>query len=117
MYPYQRGKTLSGRMWQAPLHGCFVISEEGTNISHCPGVVEVSDFNADNLAAFDRSIEKCKALAAEAAKYWATATQKLAEELGLAVSSDKPSDSSIGACKREIFLQHIGFFFRNVKSL
>ena len=30
MYPYQRGATLSGRMWQAPLHGCQVISEQGT---------------------------------------------------------------------------------------
>jgi hypothetical protein len=70
-------------------------------------VVEVSDFNADNLATVDRSVEECKALAEEAGRYWATATQKLAEELGLAVSSDKPYDSSIGACKREIFLQHI----------
>ena len=31
MYPYQRGTTLSGRMWQAPLNGCFVITEVGTN--------------------------------------------------------------------------------------
>jgi len=112
MYPYQRGKTLAGRMWQAPLQGCFVISEAGTNIAGCPGVIEVSGFNADNLVVIDRSVEKCKSLSEDAARYWKTATQMLADDLGLKISPELISNRSISACKRELFLQHIIFVFR-----
>lgn len=108
MYPYQRGKTLSGRMWQAPLNGCFVISEAGTNISHCPGVIEMSGFSADNLATVDRSIDACRTLAADAAQYWKVATQKLAGELGLNAGAEAPSYRYF-LCKGDIFLNHILF--------
>ena len=114
MYPYQRGKTLSGRMWQAPLKGCFVISEEGTNIASSPGVIEVSGLSADNLLAIKHRIEKCKALAVEAAGYWKTATQILADELGLKISPELISNRSISMCKKELFLQHISFIFSRI---
>jgi len=95
MYPYQRGKTLSGRMWQAPLHGCFVISEAGTNIAGCPGVIEVSSFSAGNFTALDYSIEQCRSLAIDAARHWRTATQKLAEELGQVLEIAKQFNQNI----------------------
>jgi hypothetical protein len=104
MYPYQRGRTLSGRMWQAPLCGCFVISEAGTNVMVCPGVIEVSSFSEDNIAAIDGSMEKCETLAAEAERYWTAATHKLAEELELSGAPDKPASGSIRAARREFFL-------------
>ena len=109
MYPYQRGKTLAGRMWQAPLQGCFVISEAGTNIAGCPGVIEVSGFNANNLSAADGNIEKCKALAVDAARYWKAATQKLADELKIDVRMESLSFLSIRICRVELFLRHILF--------
>ena len=107
MYPYQRGKTLSGRMWQAPLKGCFVISEALTNISNCPGVIEVDGFSADNLAAIDHSTEKCRALSTDAAEYWRKATQMLADELRLDTRLVSLSGQSLIKCKRELFLSHI----------
>ena len=109
MYPYQRGKTLAGRMWQAPLQGCFVISEAGTNIAGCPGVIEVSGFSANNLSAADGNIEKCKALAVDAARYWKAATQKLADELKIDVRMESLSFLSIRICRVELFLRHILF--------
>lgn len=82
MYPYQRGCTLSGRMWQAPLNGCFVISESGTNPFSCPGVVEVERFNADSLLRFG-SILECWQLQKEATQYWRQKTRNLMNDLGL----------------------------------
>ncbi|KPK97170.1 MAG: hypothetical protein AMJ95_10515 [Omnitrophica WOR_2 bacterium SM23_72] len=112
MYPYQRGKTLSGRMWQAPLQGCFVISEAGTNISNCPGIIEADSFSADNLVSIDRSIEKCRALSVDAARYWRTATQKLADELELKAQLESIPGCRISLCKREVFLHHLLFVFQ-----
>jgi hypothetical protein len=43
MYPFQRGKTISGRMWQAPLNGTRVITEPKTNVYACPGLVDADD--------------------------------------------------------------------------
>jgi len=100
MYPYQRGKTLSGRMWQAPLQGCFVISEAGTNIIGCPGVIEASGFRVDNFTTIDDNIEKCRALAADAAQFWKTATQILADELKLKISLKSVSNRRIFGPRR-----------------
>jgi hypothetical protein len=38
MYPHQRNATISGRFWQAPLAGCYLISEFVPD-SYYPGVV------------------------------------------------------------------------------
>jgi len=119
MYPYQRGKTLSGRMWQAPLKGCFVISEAGTNIAGCPGVIEVSGFNRDNIAAIDRSIDACKTLSADATRYWKKATQRLADELGLNIihvrhiSAQRIISAALSRLHFETMSDH---FFVNINS-
>ena len=82
MWPYQRGRTLSGRMWQAPLNGCFVLSESGTNILGCPGVLERQVFDA-SAAELDCSESACRALASEASRFWEAHTRSLASALGL----------------------------------
>lgn len=82
MYPYQRGRTLSGRMWQAPLQGCFVISEAGTNPFACPGVIEVERFDPDSLLRAG-SILECWHLRREATAYWQEKTRRLGEALDL----------------------------------
>ena len=82
MYPYQRGTSLSGRMWQAPLHGCYVLSEPQTNIFHCPGVVEVDDY----LQAIHSLPTQGELLASEARDFWKNKTQQLASDLGLSLS-------------------------------
>jgi hypothetical protein len=79
MYPYQRGKSLSGRMWQAPIHGCFVISEPGTNFLNLPGVIEVSNYcNYPFISKLDSV-----ALAKEARIFWNNHTYHLASSLSL----------------------------------
>jgi hypothetical protein len=82
MYPYQRGTSLSGRMWQAPLHGCLVISELGTNIFNCPGVLESSTFELDH---FSIPLTPSR-LAYEARSFWHKKTLKLANDLSLTLN-------------------------------
>lgn len=82
MWPYQRGLTLSGRMWQAPLNGCFVFSEIGTDILGCPGVLEHEAFDAE-VASQVFSIQACRQLASDAAEFWEAHTRSLAAGLGL----------------------------------
>jgi hypothetical protein len=82
MYPYQRGKSLSGRMWQAPLQGCIVISENNTNPFSCPGVYEVSSYEES----FSLECMSPSELASEAAHFWTTKTQCLAVDLNLSLN-------------------------------
>jgi hypothetical protein len=80
MYPYQRGKSLSGRMWQAPIQGCLVVSEKSTNPFFCPGVLEVSDFNVlPPSSLLHHPIE----LAKEATIFWMEKTEQLESDLNL----------------------------------
>lgn len=79
MYPYQRGTSLSGRMWQAPINGCYVISEAGTNIYHAPGVIEAESF----LQSYDFSREHAFLLRKSATDFWTTQTLNLADSLHL----------------------------------
>jgi hypothetical protein len=81
MWPYQRGRTLSGRMWQAPLNGCFVLSETGTDILGCPGVIECEAFHA-GAAALELSPQACRDLADEASAFWESHSRSLAKALG-----------------------------------
>jgi len=81
MWPYQRGRTLSGRMWQAPLNGCFVLSETGTRILGCPGVIECEAFHA-GAATFALAPEACRDLADEASAFWESHSRSLAAALG-----------------------------------
>ena len=82
MWPYQRGRTLSGRMWQAPLNGCFVLSEKGTDILGCPGVLERDAFQAD-AATLLMPPQACRDLAHEASVFWESHSRSLAAALGL----------------------------------
>lgn len=81
MWPYQRGRTLSGRMWQAPLNGCYVLSETGTDILGCPGVLEREAFLAD-AATLVLAPEACRELALEASAFWESHSRSLAAALG-----------------------------------
>jgi hypothetical protein len=79
MYPYQRGKSLSGRMWQAPIQGCVVISEKETNPFLCPGVITVESFS--ELPFIQR--HNPAALSREASEFWLEKTKQLANDLDL----------------------------------
>lgn len=82
MYPYQRGRSLSGRMWQGPINGCFVISEIGTNIFNCPGVIEVSHYSQNFSYLQDYSSQ----LAIDARSFWDQQTLALASDLQLDIN-------------------------------
>jgi hypothetical protein len=81
MWPYQRGLTLSGRMWQAPLQGCFVLSEAGTNRLAVPGVLELPSFAPAALPP-PPDLDACRQLSQEAATFWEDHTRQLAASLG-----------------------------------
>ena len=81
MWPYQRGRTLSGRMWQAPLNGCFVLSETGTDILGCPGVIECEGFHS-GAATLELAPQACRDLADEASAFWESHSRSLAAALG-----------------------------------
>lgn len=105
MYGYQRGTTISGRMWQAPLNGCVVFSEAGTRLAGIPGVVTVERFEPANL---DRLTEvgSAESLTREAATYWTQSTRSLAEGLGLALTA-KPSTLALIGCQWQLQRQHL----------
>jgi hypothetical protein len=105
MYPYQRGLTLSGRMWQAPLHGCLVISEQGTNPLGLPGILEVGRFSAETLLSVG-SIRECWQIRQEATRYWREATERLALQLDLPAYRG-PSAAQLASCRRERMAQHL----------
>ncbi len=104
MYPYQRGTTLSGRMWQAPLHGCLVISEKGTNPFGLPGILEVERFAPDTLLSVG-SIRECWQVRSEATRYWQEATAQLALQLDLPTYRG-PSAAQLATCRRDRRSQH-----------
>jgi len=83
MYPYQRGKSLSGRMWQAPINGCVVISEAGTNIFGCPGIVECDDY-----LLISRDLPPSSYIASQSISFWKEKTCLLALHLGLTLSKN-----------------------------
>jgi hypothetical protein len=104
MYPYQRGKSLSGRMWQAPIQGCTVISEENTNIFLCPGVVEVSNFSDISHL----SIERPHDLAMRAASFWLGKTNELAKDLNLTLNWNL-LPKEVAFARILILFQHVEF--------
>jgi hypothetical protein len=104
MYPYQRGKSLSGRMWQAPIQGCIVISEENTNIFFCPGVLEVSSFS--DLSHL--SVEHPHDLAMRAASFWIGKTTELAKDLNLTLNWNLLS-KEVAFARILMLTQHVEF--------
>lgn len=106
MYPYQRGTSLSGRMWQAPIHGCFVISETGTNIYNVPGVIEADNF----LQPFSFSIECALHLRKSASDFWLTQTSNLASSLNLKLDlSQLPREALVS--RFLLMSQHLFFIW------
>jgi hypothetical protein len=104
MYPYQRGKSLSGRMWQAPIQGCTVISEENTNIFFCPGVVEVSDFSDVSHL----SVERPHDLAMRAECFWLGKTNELAKDLNLTLNWNL-LPKEVAFARILMLIQHVEF--------
>ncbi len=114
MYPYQRGRTLSGRMWQAPVQGCFVVSEAGTNIFGCPGILEVERFAPHTI---NPEIDPgcCEVLSRQAADFWSSSTLDLARSLNLSFDRTMPR-SLLHLQRFRIFLWHLGFLQDQVVS-
>jgi hypothetical protein len=81
MYPYQRGRSLSGRMWQAPINGCYVLSESGTNIFDCPGVIEANDY----FDILNHLPQDFSAVSSLAVAFWSQKTTHLASDLNLSL--------------------------------
>lgn len=98
MYPNQRGRSLSGRMWQAPLQGCHVISEAGTNLLNCPGVVEVAEYTRGSIQAV--ALPPAEELREQATQFWHDRTQRLARQLGLSLA--RPSPRELLRCHRQL---------------
>jgi hypothetical protein len=114
MWPYQRGTTLSGRMWQAPLNGCFVLSEPGTNVLACPGVIECQHFDT-GTAALTFSSEHCEALAREAAAFWRGHTEEIAAALGLDLRLD-PGGPSLRNLRRLLLIWDLEFRLQRLQT-
>jgi hypothetical protein len=106
MYPYQRGTSLSGRMWQAPIHGCYVISEVGTNIYNVPGVIEAETF--EQLFSF--SIDSALNLRKQATEFWLTQTINLADSLNLTLDFTQLLRENISS-RFLLFRHHIRFIW------
>lgn len=104
MYPYQRGRSLSGRMWQGPLQGCMVLSEPNTNVYGCPGVFETSSF----ANAFETTNINPHEIAREATDFWWKKTQFLAVNLGLKLDFNRLPVEIIH-CRYLLFEQHCRF--------
>jgi hypothetical protein len=104
MYPYQRGKSLSGRMWQAPIQGCVVLSEANTNLLGSPGILEVDNY--ENIPFLDFQCPNI--LAAQAAQFWQDQTSTLARNLNLVLNYDNLR-SQIFQARVLLFINHIDF--------
>jgi hypothetical protein len=104
MYPFQRGRTISGRMWQAPLNGCMLISEAVPPGVPLPGVACCVDLPSA-LEAPQRAPD-ASSLIEEAGVFWEDATVRLADTLGVKYST--PSVVAIRAgYLKWVYARHI----------
>jgi hypothetical protein len=87
MYPYQRGKTISSRMWQAPLAGCLLLSEAVLAGRPLPGVELVSSY----WSAIDPKPATIlpHTIAHAATEFWDRQTKDLAATLGYRYRADR----------------------------
>jgi len=108
MWPYQRGRTLSGRMWQAPLNGCFVFAEPGSDPLGCPGVLMLERFD-EQAATLIFAPEEGEALARQAAAFWRSHTEALAAGLGLDPAAARPGPWRIHRLRLELLRWDLGF--------
>ena len=105
MHPSQRGRHISSRMWKAPINGCFVFSEVGTNIYDCPGVVEVDGFTLETIEK-EYPLAACRLLSHESILFWERSTKELSMNLGLSSQFSVPP-KQIRAMKRKLYYQHL----------
>ncbi|MFN9622654.1 MAG: hypothetical protein ACK587_07470 [Cyanobacteriota bacterium] len=109
MYPYQRGKSLSGRMWQAPLQGCLVISEMNTNLFSSPGVYEVATYDEFHFVDYPTPID----LAKQASEFWSQKTDKLAMDLNLSLDY-RLLPWEVACSRLLLFCQHLEFTYKQL---
>lgn len=69
MYPFQRDVTFSGRFWQAPLNGCYILSEPGLYTQKIPGVIE-TDYSISDIIEKMSLILDREALQKESQDFW-----------------------------------------------
>lgn len=77
MYPFQRNITFSGRFWQAPLNGCYLLSEPGLYSHGIPGIIETDYSLNDIKLKLETKLESRKRLILEAKNYWKANNEKL----------------------------------------
>lgn len=95
MYPYQRGITISGRFWQAPLSGCRVMTEAFYDDSFIPGVVSLDEFDAPGPTLLDR-----RELSEVAADFWSRHFERAAESLAHSFDRSQPRGRRIPLMNR-----------------
>lgn len=119
MYPYQRGITLSGRMWQAPLQGCHVVTESGTNQIGCPGLLETESYDPEVFWPTPSPADAA-ALAQGAATFWSDQTKTLADRLGLVLRTEK-MQTLIQRARARLWIHHLQYHYSHwikaIKSL
>jgi hypothetical protein len=92
MYSWQRGKTVSGRFWQAPLSGCALLSEAVPIALNIPGVYQV---NYQSLNIDIASLKNSSNIADEAYDYWMESNINLMKKLNLSKKQDIKFEKSI----------------------
>ncbi len=109
MYPFQRGHTISGRMWQAPLSGCRLFSESVMSGVNLPGVYKCEDFEA---LLGSPPPPRQSALVEDCSDFWSDVTAKLAGMLGLKYAP--PSKWTVSAVYAKwIYSRHVKTHIQN----
>jgi hypothetical protein len=104
MHAFQRGHTISGRMWQAPLNGCEMLTEAMLPNVHLPGVRVIGSLSE---ALDDRTSQpKPSKLVEAATAFWDAATRDLAKSLELRYRP--PSRMACAAIYgRYVYMRHV----------
>ncbi|HKE97201.1 MAG TPA: hypothetical protein VKB34_23020 [Povalibacter sp.] len=111
MYPFQRGRTISGRAWQAPLNGCVLYSEAIIPDVALPGVERCDDFLGAPRQPATR--HKPSDLAQEATQFWENVSWRLAAQLGLYY--ERPTAVMVrNVYAREVYLRHLNSRARQI---
>ncbi len=88
MYPFQRGITISGRMWQAPLNGCALFSEAMIPDCSLPGVAVCRDY--EEVLHNPPAMQIGARMVDDASEFWTSVTRRLAGALGLDYRPPRP---------------------------
>ena len=80
MYPYQRGKTISGRFWQSPLANCPILTERELDEMKIPGVFKV-DFKTLDLSIIEKTYSELDSVSQLSEEFWIDHYQKCLESV------------------------------------